>query len=99
MYRRAVFDALHAQATSLPTKTLTGRLAVRVEGYAPDKRKRDVDNWNKAILDSIEHSGLVFLDDNQVDHLETIRREVVPRAGFVVVSIAVLEFEDKEGVA
>tara|TARA_Y100000310_G_C20550468_1_gene747802 strand:+ start:633 stop:1019 length:387 start_codon:yes stop_codon:yes gene_type:complete len=89
-YRRAVFTALLEQEDSLPPKTLEGRLAVRIEGYAPDNRRRDIDNWVKATLDSIEHTGKVFLDDNQVDRLEVIRREVQPRDGFILVSIYVL---------
>lgn len=94
LYRKAVVDALNAQATSLPVKTLTCRLAVRVEGYAPDRRVRDVDNWNKAVLDSIEHSGLVFINDSQIDRLETIRREVIPKNGFVFVTVMPIAEEE-----
>ena len=39
-----------------------------------DKRKTDIDNRIKAVLDALEHSG-VFDDDFQVDHLEMIRGE------------------------
>ena len=66
LYRKAVVDALNAQATSLPVKTLTCRLAVRVEGYAPDRRVRDVDNWNKApivICHKLGGEQYNFIDD------------------------------------
>ena len=39
-----------------------------------DKRKTDLDNRIKAVLDALEHAG-VFNDDFQVDHLEMIRGE------------------------
>ena len=37
-----------------------------------DKRKIDIDNRIKAVLDALEHAG-VFDDDFQVDHIEMIR--------------------------
>ena len=39
-----------------------------------DKRKTDIDNRIKAVLDALEHAG-VFDDDFQVDHLQMIRGE------------------------
>jgi crossover junction endodeoxyribonuclease RusA len=39
-----------------------------------DKRKIDIDNRIKAVLDALEHAG-VFDDDFQVDHIEMIRGE------------------------
>ena len=41
-----------------------------------DKRKTDIDNRIKAVLDALEHAG-VFDDDFQVDHLEMIRGEPI----------------------
>ena len=37
-----------------------------------DKRKIDIDNRIKAVLDALEHAG-VFDNDFQVDHIEMIR--------------------------
>ena len=35
--------------------------------FFKDKRRRDVDNYNKLVLDSLE--GVVFLDDSQIQKL------------------------------
>jgi crossover junction endodeoxyribonuclease RusA len=53
---------------------LAGRLAITVEAYPPDKRRRDLDNLWKALLDAMQHAG-VYLDDSQADRLTIARRE------------------------
>lgn len=68
--------------------TMTGRLAVVVDLYPPDKRRRDVDNSAKATLDALAHAG-VYADDSQIDDLHIRRRDVVP-PGRVVVTVATL---------
>lgn len=70
-------------------KPLTGRLAVVVDLYPPDRRRRDVDNvGGKALLDALAHAG-VYEDDSQIDDLHIRRREVVP-PGRVVVTVTAL---------
>lgn len=70
-FRTAVHVAvLQARAN----KKLAGRLAVSVELYPADKRKRDIDNCLKSLLDALAHSG-VYLDDSQIDQLTVIRKE------------------------
>jgi len=49
-------------------KPLEGRLAVYIELCPPDRRRRDIDNYTKALLDSLTESG-VWLDDEQIDYL------------------------------
>lgn len=51
---------------------LKGDVSLNVILCPPDKRKRDLDNVLKALLDSLEYAG-VYEDDAQVMHLE-IRR-------------------------
>ncbi len=51
---------------------LTGPLVVDIVAFMPDKRRRDLDNVLKAILDGLTHSG-VWADDSQVVDLR-IRR-------------------------
>jgi len=46
---------------------LTGSLKLSLELYFGDKRVRDIDNYNKLILDAL--SGLVFEDDKQIQEL------------------------------
>jgi len=48
------------------------KLKVAIDAFPPDKRKRDLDNLFKSVLDSIQASGL-YVDDNQIDEL-SIRR-------------------------
>lgn len=64
---------------------LDGRLSVEITAHAPDKRKRDLDNLPKGILDALTHAG-VWLDDSAIDRL-CIRRGENASGGRVVVKI------------
>jgi len=64
---------------------LAGRLAVRIECSPPDRRRRDLDNVPKGLLDALTH-GQVILDDSQIDDLHIVRRPQV-KDGCVVVTI------------
>lgn len=44
------------------------RLTVSVLAYPPDKRRRDLDNLFKVLLDSLQKAG-VYEDDSQIDYL------------------------------
>lgn len=52
------------------------RLTVTINVFPPDKRKRDIDNILKCTIDSLEHAQ-IFNNDNQIDMLTVIRRDVV----------------------
>lgn len=67
---------------------LRGRLNVRLEFFPPDKRRRDLDNLNKALLDALQHAG-VYGDDSQIDRLELVRMRVV-RGGRTQIEITEL---------
>ena len=69
-YRRAVLNQINAQLDSM--ETITKPVKVRVEAWMPDKRKRDLDNLCKALLDAITHAGL-WEDDSQIDDLRIYR--------------------------
>jgi crossover junction endodeoxyribonuclease RusA len=58
---------------------ITGRLRVSMILFPPDKRRFDIDNRCKAVLDALQHAA-VFVDDEAVDVLE-ITRQTTPIAG------------------
>ena len=64
---------------------MSTRLSVEIDFYPPDRRKRDLDNYTKAMLDALTH-GNVWEDDEQIDLLIIARREVV-KGGLMMVTI------------
>lgn len=64
---------------------LAGRLRVEIEVYPPDRRRRDIDNVQKALLDALEHGG-AYRDDSQIVRLEIEKRTPV-RGGRTLVRI------------
>jgi len=62
---------------------LAGDLTVEVEVYPPDRRRRDIDNVQKALLDALAHGG-AYADDSQVVRLEITKREAVAGGKTVV---------------
>jgi len=51
-----------------------GRIALCMDAFPPDRRRRDLDNIQKPVLDALEHAG-VYVDDSQIDLLITRRCE------------------------
>jgi crossover junction endodeoxyribonuclease RusA len=86
MYKDSVASiVLEARARHL----WTCRLAVKIDFFPPDHRKRDIDNLQKGLLDSLQDAG-VFVSDSQIDYLQLHRAGVVP-GGLAVVRILRLE--------
>jgi len=71
-FRQAVCSLLRERGI----RPVSGRLAVEVIVYPPDRRRRDVDNVFKALLDAMQHGG-VYADDNQIVRLSIEKREPV----------------------
>lgn len=44
---------------------MAGPLILSVDIYPPDNRRRDIDNLQKALLDSLQHGG-IYEDDSQI---------------------------------
>lgn len=65
-------------------KPLTGPVKASVELLPPDKRKRDIDNYNKALFDSLAHAN-VFMDDDQIKELHIFMREPGETKGCTVI--------------
>lgn len=78
-------DAVRAILARCGVRPLAGRLAVSIEAFPPDRRRRDLDNLLKALGDALEHGG-AFHDDNQIVWL-LIEKATVVRGGKVVVRI------------
>ena len=72
-FRRDVMAILAAMGV----KPLDGSLAVWIDVYPPDRRRRDLDNIVKSLLDALEH-GAAYHDDSQIDSLVVQRQRVVP---------------------
>lgn len=82
-YYHAVADAVIEQLTGKPIPNLhAGRLCVSLDVWPPDRRRRDLDNVFKAVLDGCTKAG-IWADDEQIDEL-TIRRGAVTKGGAVM---------------
>lgn len=69
-------------------KPMRGEVAVLLVLHPPDRRRRDLDNLLKAVLDALVHAG-VLQDDSQVAELHAMRREA-RRPGSVCVRVEAL---------
>jgi crossover junction endodeoxyribonuclease RusA len=83
-YRDRVIRTIAEEFRDDPPR-LEGRLAVRLRISPPDRRRRDLDNVQKPLLDALAHGG-IYEDDGQIDWLLTERKPVV-HDGCAVVSI------------
>ena len=80
-YRNQVCSTLAAMGI----KPMTGDLAVDIEVYPPDRRRRDVDNLAKGLLDALEHGG-AYINDSQIKDLR-IRMFTPVKGGRTLVRI------------
>jgi len=90
-YRKQVADAVLRAGCP---KADQGRLEVAIIAEPPDRRRRDLDNLPKAILDALTHAGVIE-DDSLIDDLRIVRGEVYPGG---LVHVAVGEIESVECV-
>jgi len=65
---------------------IEGRLAMFVALYPPDRRRRDIGNYEKQTTDALMEAG-VFLDDEQIDFIWLVRRDIIKGGKCVVVLI------------
>ena len=84
-FRRQVCSILAARGV----RPISGALEVTIELYPPDRRRRGVDNAQKALLDALAHGG-AYHDDSQIEHLDTWKRPPIS-GGMVTVRIRRLE--------
>jgi crossover junction endodeoxyribonuclease RusA len=87
-------DAVAAMAlVSLWPRFPTERVKVEIEAWMPDRRRRDLDNILKSLLDSLTHAG-VWDDDSQVDDLRIFRAPLI--GGMCKVTIAAVSAEGNQ---
>jgi len=86
-YREAVRSLLAAARPTPDTHSFRGRIDMKVTLHPPDRRRRDIDNPMKGLLDALEHAG-VYADDSQIDHLTIDRGAVVPGGSCTVEIVA-----------
>ena len=81
---------IHDWKKAYPDRKATrARLSVHIDATMPDKRKRDLDNLLKPLLDAMEHA-LVFVNDAQIDQLRIDRLPGTHNPGCVDVTITEL---------
>lgn len=68
------YRALIAKEVSHSCTFGEARLDVSIVAYPPDKRRRDLDNMLKQLLDALQFAG-AYCDDSQIDRLSIERGE------------------------
>jgi crossover junction endodeoxyribonuclease RusA len=74
-YRKDATAASHDQR--VPIEGIGGPLKVELLAHPPDRRRRDLDNLQKALLDAVVAAGVIE-DDSNIDDLRVIRGPVFP---------------------
>ena len=62
--------------------TFSGKIKVNIELYFKDNRKKDIDNYFKAILDSF--NGFLYTDDSFIYELKSTKKLGCDRDYFVI---------------
>lgn len=93
IYREKVLNIIQSSGLDF---TFTGRLSLTVELFPPDKRKRDIDNPMKGLLDSLTEAG-VYLDDSQIDFM-SVKRSHKKKGGECLVTLTLIESSDLEKI-
>lgn len=90
-YQADVISAVNEQMSSLGKsfESITYKVQIELILYAPDKRKRDLDNHLKSLQDSITQSGL-WEDDSLIDQLY-VNRGIIVKKGLALIRISPAE--------
>lgn len=93
-FQAAARAAIIEQLRILP-KPSSALAAVSIILCPPDRRRRDLDNYNKALFDALTYAG-VWEDDSQVKRMLVEWGPVVPKGK---VEITISKFETTAGAA
>jgi crossover junction endodeoxyribonuclease RusA len=80
---RAFRQTVCAILATRKIEPMVGPLEVDVTVFPPDRRRRDIDNVLKGLLDAMEHGG-AFHDDSQIARLSIERGEPVKNGKTIV---------------
>ncbi|MEM1209237.1 MAG: RusA family crossover junction endodeoxyribonuclease [Planctomycetota bacterium] len=75
---------------------LLGSIHLELTTHAPTKRRYDLDNIGKAVLDALDAAG-VYGDDSQVDDLRVVRGACEGKPGRVVARVSASPAEQGSG--
>ena len=65
---------------------LNGDIELWLEAYPPDRRRRDLDNLLKCVLDAMQHAGS-YHDDSQIVRITAEKHAPLPPAGMLYIRI------------
>jgi crossover junction endodeoxyribonuclease RusA len=82
-YRQAVAEAIEEQMAGVH---ITDRIFIECVLFPPDRRKRDLGNYDKAMMDAITHAG--FWEDDELIDQQMFYRGEVCKPGQVFVRVA-----------
>jgi crossover junction endodeoxyribonuclease RusA len=80
---RAYRDAVIAKMRAENVQKMRGDVELVIDAYPPDNRRRDADNIEKCLWDSLIHGGLAE-DDSKFKRHTTTMREPIPEIGGMV---------------
>lgn len=89
-FRRLVAEKVAQKSNSM----ILGKVTIQIQICPPDKRKRDIDNVLKALLDSLTKAG-VWKDDSQIVDLRIVKYDPLGGGGTVV---NIIDMEQDESV-
>ena len=84
---RKVVKARMPRSSRFP---LLGRVSCSIALFAPNRRKHDIDNRLKPLIDALQQAGVIG-DDEQIDDLHIWRAGVDKSGGYVEVTLSELK--------
>jgi crossover junction endodeoxyribonuclease RusA len=92
LFRRVTRDRVLAVLADKPPYRVLGLApcSVTMTIYPPTRRRYDLDNLAKPVLDALVHAG-VMDDDSQVQRLELTKGDVMRPTGMCFVTVQALE--------